>query len=204
MLKITHKYGIYTRCQYIILSKTGFGFPYSMPPINREKERKSNFKKNESLKYCIIYQLSPRIKYNYHEGEIMKVIFMEEFQCRIKRQIKDCGLTVTARNYLLPHKLAMPARAGDIKNVEAQIKSEERALRPNRGGDESTRVSELENKEIIIKAKWGHRTAALRQHHLGLILPPCLESSLKAIVRKRKKSWQSRLERLAATKCRLN
>jgi len=30
------------------------------------------------------------------------------------------------KNFLIPHKLAMPAKAGDIKNVEAQIKARAR------------------------------------------------------------------------------
>jgi len=70
----------------------------------------------------------------------MKVIFMEDVPNVGKAgQIKDVA-DGYGSNYLIPHKLAVAAKPGDIKNVEAQIKA-----------------AELENKEITIKAKVGQQ-----------------------------------------------
>ena len=56
----------------------------------------------------------------------MKVVFMEDVPNVGKAgQIKDVA-DGYGKNYLIPHKLAVPARVGDIKNVEAQIKARAR------------------------------------------------------------------------------
>ena len=79
----------------------------------------------------------------------MKVIFMEDVPNVGKAgQIKDVA-DGYGKNYLLPHKLAMPARAGDIKNVEAQIKARARVA-ANSEAEMKALAGELEGKEIII------------------------------------------------------
>ena len=114
----------------------------------------------------------------------MKVIFMEDVPNVGKAgQIKDVA-DGYGKNYLLPHKLAMPARAGDIKNVEAQIKA--RALvAANSEAEMKALAGELENKEIIIKAKVGQQDR-LYGSITSADIAAGLESSLKAIVDKRK------------------
>ena len=114
----------------------------------------------------------------------MKVIFMEDVPNVGKAgQIKDVA-DGYGKNYLLPHKLAMPARAGDIKNVEAQIKARAR-LAANTEAEMKALAAELENKEIIIKAKVGQQDR-LYGSITSADIAAGLESSLKAIVDKRK------------------
>ena len=56
----------------------------------------------------------------------MKVVFMEDVPNVGKAgQIKEVA-DGYGKNYLIPHKLAVPARTGDIKTVEAQIKARAR------------------------------------------------------------------------------
>ena len=114
----------------------------------------------------------------------MKVIFMEDVPNVGKAgQIKDVA-DGYGKNYLLPHKLAMPARAGDIKNVEAQIKARAR-VDANTEAEMKALAGELENKEIIIKAKVGQQDR-LYGSITSADIAAGLESSLKAIVDKRK------------------
>jgi large subunit ribosomal protein L9 len=114
----------------------------------------------------------------------MKVIFMEDVPNVGKAgQIKDVA-DGYGKNYLLPHKLAMPARAGDIKNVEAQIKARAR-VDANTEAEMKALAAELENKEIIIKAKVGQQDR-LYGSITSADIAAGLESSLKAIVDKRK------------------
>jgi large subunit ribosomal protein L9 len=114
----------------------------------------------------------------------MKVIFMEDVPNVGKAgQIKDVA-DGYGKNYLLPHKLAMPARAGDIKNVEAQIKARARVA-ANSEAEMKALAGELENKEIIIKAKVGQQDR-LYGSITSADIAAGLESSLKAIVDKRK------------------
>jgi large subunit ribosomal protein L9 len=114
----------------------------------------------------------------------MKVIFMEDVPNVGKAgQIKDVA-DGYGKNYLLPHKLAMPARAGDIKNVEAQIKARARVA-VNTEAEMKALAAELENKEIIIKAKVGQQDR-LYGSITSADIAAGLESSLKAIVDKRK------------------
>jgi large subunit ribosomal protein L9 len=114
----------------------------------------------------------------------MKVIFMEDVPNVGKAgQIKDVA-DGYGKNYLLPYKLAMPARAGDIKNVEAQIKARARVA-ANTEAEMKALAGELENKEIIIKAKVGQQDR-LYGSITSADIAAGLESSLKAIVDKRK------------------
>ena len=114
----------------------------------------------------------------------MKVIFMKDVPNVGKAgQIKDVA-DGYGKNYLLPHKLAMPARAGDIKNVEAQIKARARVA-ANSEAEMKALAGELENKEIIIKAKVGQQDR-LYGSITSADIAAGLESSLKAIVDKRK------------------
>ena len=114
----------------------------------------------------------------------MKVIFMEDVPNVGKAgQIKDVA-DGYGKNYLLPHKLAMPARAGDIKNVEAQIKARARVAAKSEA-EMKALATELENKEIIIKAKVGQKER-LYGSITSADIAVGLESSLKAIVDKRK------------------
>ena len=114
----------------------------------------------------------------------MKVIFMEDVPNVGKAgQIKDVA-DGYGKNYLLPHKLAMPARAGDIKNVEAQIKARARVAAKSEA-EMKALAGELEGKEIIIKAKVGQQYR-LYGSITSADIATGLESSLKAIVDKRK------------------
>ena len=114
----------------------------------------------------------------------MKVIFMEDVPNVGKAgQIKDVA-DGYGKNYLLPHKLAMPARAGDIKNVEAQIKARARVA-ANSEAEMKALAAELENKEIIIKAKVGQMDR-LYGSITSADIAAAMESSLKVIVDKRK------------------
>ena len=114
----------------------------------------------------------------------MKVIFMEDVPNVGKAgQIKDVA-DGYGKNYLLPHKLAMPARAGDIKNVEAQIKARARVAAKSEA-EMKALATELENKDIIIKAKVGQQER-LYGSITSADIAVGLESSLKAIVDKRK------------------
>ena len=86
----------------------------------------------------------------------MKVVFMEDVPNVGKAgQIKDVA-DGYGKNYLLPHKLAVLARIGDIKAVEAQIKARARVAAKTEA-EMKVLAAELENKEIIIKAKVGQQ-----------------------------------------------
>ena len=114
----------------------------------------------------------------------MKVIFIEDVPNEGKAgQIKDVA-DGYGKNYLLPHKLAMPARAGDIKNVEAQIKARARVAAKTEA-EMKALAGELEGKEIIIKAKVGQQDR-LYGSITSADIAIGLGSSLKVIVDKRK------------------
>jgi len=86
----------------------------------------------------------------------MKVVFMEDVPNVGKAgQIKDVA-DGYGSNYLIPHKLAVAAKPGDIKNVEAQIKARARIAAKSES-EMKALASELENKEITIKAKVGQQ-----------------------------------------------
>ena len=114
----------------------------------------------------------------------MKVVFMEDVPNVGKAgQIKEVA-DGYGKNFLIPHKLAMPARAGDIKNVEAQIKARARVAAKT-DAEMKALAGELEGKEIIIKAKVGQQDR-LYGSITSADIAAGLESSLKAIVDKRK------------------
>jgi large subunit ribosomal protein L9 len=86
----------------------------------------------------------------------MKVIFMEDVPNVGKAgQIKDVA-DGYGSNFLIPHKLAVAAKPGDIKNVEAQIKARARVAAKTEA-EMKALAAELENKEITIKAKVGQQ-----------------------------------------------
>ena len=114
----------------------------------------------------------------------MKVVFMEDVPNVGKAgQIKDVA-DGYGKNFLIPHKLAMPARAGDIKNVEAQIKARAR-IAAKTEAEMKALAGELEGKEIIIKAKVGQQER-LYGSITSADIAVGLESSLHAVVDKRK------------------
>jgi large subunit ribosomal protein L9 len=114
----------------------------------------------------------------------MKVVFMEDVPNVGKAgQIKDVA-DGYGKNYLIPHKLAVPARVGDIKNVEAQIKARAR-IAAKTEEEMKALAAELENKEITIKAKVGQQDR-LYGSITSADITATMESSLKVIIDKRK------------------
>jgi large subunit ribosomal protein L9 len=114
----------------------------------------------------------------------MKVVFMEDVPNVGKAgQIKDVA-DGYGKNYLIPHKLAVPAKPGDIKNVEAQIKARARVAAKTEAEMKSL-AAELEGKEIMIKAKVGQQDR-LYGSITSADIAATMESSLKVIVDKRK------------------
>jgi large subunit ribosomal protein L9 len=114
----------------------------------------------------------------------MKVVFMEDVPNVGKAgQIKEVA-DGYGKNYLIPNKLAVPARIGDIKAVEAQIKARAR-IAAKTEAEMKVLADELENKEIILKAKVGQQNR-LYGSITSADIAAGLESSLKAIVDKRK------------------
>ena len=78
----------------------------------------------------------------------MKVVFMEDVPNVGKAgQIKDVA-DGYGKNYLLPHKLAVLARIGDIKAVETQIKARARVAAKTEA-EMKVLATELENKVRI-------------------------------------------------------
>ena len=114
----------------------------------------------------------------------MKVIFLEDVpNVGNAGQIKEVA-DGYGRNYLIPRKLAAPARPQDIKDVEAQIKA--RARQAARTEVEMKALAEiLEGKEITLKAR-----AGAQERLYGSItaadISAGLETGLKATVDKRK------------------
>jgi large subunit ribosomal protein L9 len=114
----------------------------------------------------------------------MKVVFMEDVPNVGKAgQIKDVA-DGYGKNFLIPHKLAMPAKAGDIKNVEAQIKARARVAAKT-DAEMKALAAELEGKEINIKAKVGQQ-GRLYGSITSADIVVGLESALKVTVDKRK------------------
>jgi large subunit ribosomal protein L9 len=114
----------------------------------------------------------------------MKVVFMEDVPNVGKAgQIKDVA-DGYGKNFLIPHKLAMPARVGDIKNVEAQIKARAR-IAAKTEAEMKALATELEGKEIILKVKVGQQ-GRLYGSITSADIAVGLESTLHAVVDKRK------------------
>jgi len=86
----------------------------------------------------------------------MKVIFLEDVPNVGKAgQIKEVAEGY-GRNYLIPRKLAMPARPDDIKNVEAQIKARAR-LEAKTEAEMKALAADLKGKEITLSARAGQQ-----------------------------------------------
>ena len=114
----------------------------------------------------------------------MKVVFMEDVPNVGKAgQIKDVA-DGYGKNFLIPRKLAMPARPQDIKAVEAQIKARARIAAKTEAEMKALAV-ELDGKEIVLKAKVGQQDR-LYGSITSADIAVGLESSLHAVVDKRK------------------
>jgi len=86
----------------------------------------------------------------------MKVIFLEDVPNVGKAgQIKEVAEGY-GRNYLIPRKLAMPARPDDIKNVEAQIKARAR-LEAKTEAEMKALAADLKGKEVTLSARAGQQ-----------------------------------------------
>jgi large subunit ribosomal protein L9 len=118
------------------------------------------------------------------EGENMRVIFLEDVPNIGKTgQIKEVA-DGYGRNYLIPHKLAAPARPQDIKEVEAQIKARARQAAKTEA-EMKALATILEGKEITLKARAGSQ-----ERLYGSIttadISAGLEAGLNTVVDKRK------------------
>ena len=114
----------------------------------------------------------------------MKVVFMEDVPNVGKAgQIKDVA-DGYGKNFLIPRKLAMPARPNDIKAVELQIKARARVAAKTEA-EMKALAGELQGKEIIIKAKVGQQER-LYGSITSADISAGLESTLHAVVDKRK------------------
>jgi large subunit ribosomal protein L9 len=114
----------------------------------------------------------------------MKVIFLEDVSNVGKAgQIKEVA-DGYGKNFLIPHKLAMPARPQDIKAVEAQIKARAR-IAAKTEIEMKALAAELEDKEIIIKARVGQQER-LYGSITSADITASLESTLGAVIDKRK------------------
>lgn len=114
----------------------------------------------------------------------MKVIFLEDVTNIGKAgQIKDVA-DGYGRNYLIPRKLAAPARPQDIKDVEAQIKARSRQAAKTEA-EMKALAGILDGKEITLKAR-----AGAQERLYGSItaadISAGLETSLNTAVDKRK------------------
>ena len=114
----------------------------------------------------------------------MRVVFLEDVpNVGNAGQIKE----VTdgyGRNFLIPRKLAMPARPQDIKAVETQIKARAR-LAAKTESEMKALAEQLEGKEITLKARAGQRER-LYGSITSADISAGLESSLAVVVDKRK------------------
>jgi large subunit ribosomal protein L9 len=114
----------------------------------------------------------------------MQVIFLEDVPNVGKAgQIKEVA-DGYGRNYLIPRKLAAPARPQDIKNVEAQIKARARQAAKTEA-EMKALAAILEGKEITLKARVGSQ-----ERLYGSIttadISAGLETGLSTVVDKRK------------------
>lgn len=114
----------------------------------------------------------------------MKVVFMEDVPNVGKAgQIKEVA-DGYGKNFLIPRKLAVTAKPQDIKAVEAQIKARARVAAKTEA-EMKALASDLEGKEIIIKAKVGQQER-LYGSITSADISAGLKSSLHAVVDKRK------------------
>jgi len=114
----------------------------------------------------------------------MKVIFLEDVPNVAKAgQIKEVS-DGYGRNYLIPRKLAAPARPQDIKDVEAQIKARARQSAKTEA-EMKALAGILDGKEITLKARAGQKER-LYGSITAADVAAGLENSLNASVDKRK------------------
>jgi large subunit ribosomal protein L9 len=114
----------------------------------------------------------------------MQVIFLEDVPNVGKAgQIKEVA-DGYGRNYLIPHKLAAPARPQDIKDVEAQIKARARQAAKTEA-EMKALAGILEGKGITLTARSGAQER-LYGSITAADISAGLESSLNINVDKRK------------------
>ena len=114
----------------------------------------------------------------------MQVIFLEDVPNIGKAgQIKEVA-DGYGRNYLIPRKLAAPARPQDIKDVEAQIKARARQAAKTEA-EMKTLANILEGKGITLKARAGSQER-LYGSITAADISAGLEASLNTTVDKRK------------------
>jgi large subunit ribosomal protein L9 len=114
----------------------------------------------------------------------MQVIFLEDVPNIGKAgQIKEVA-DGYGRNYLIPHKLAAPARPQDIKDVEAQIKARARQAAKTEA-EMKALAAMLEGKGITLKARAGQQDR-LYGSITTADISAGLESGLSIVVDKRK------------------
>lgn len=114
----------------------------------------------------------------------MKVVFIEDVPNVGKAgQIKDVA-DGYGKNFLIPRKLAVPAKPQDIKAVEAQIRARARVAAKTEA-EMKTLATDLEGKEITITAKVGQQER-LYGSITSADIAVELENSLHAVVDKRK------------------
>jgi large subunit ribosomal protein L9 len=114
----------------------------------------------------------------------MQVIFLEDVPNIGKAgQIKEVA-DGYGRNYLIPRKLAAPARPQDIKDVEAQIKARARQAAKTEA-EMKTLANILEGKGITLKARAGSQERLYGSITVADISAG-LEDSLSTTVDKRK------------------
>jgi len=114
----------------------------------------------------------------------MQVIFLEDVPNIGKAgQIKEVA-DGYGRNYLIPNKLAAPARPQDIKDVEAQIKARARQAAKTEA-EMKALAAMLEGKGITLKARAGQQDR-LYGSITTADISAGLESGLSTVVDKRK------------------
>lgn len=114
----------------------------------------------------------------------MQVIFLEDVPNIGKAgQIKEVA-DGYGRNYLIPRKLAAPARPQDIKDVEAQIKARARQAAKTEA-EMKALAAILEGKGITLKARAGQQDR-LYGSITTADISAGLETSLSTVVDKRK------------------
>jgi len=126
----------------------------------------------------------------------VKVIFLEDVpNVGNAGQIKEVS-DGYGRNYLIPRKLAAPARPQDIRGVEAQIKARARQAAKTEA-EMKALAGILEGKEITLKAR-----AGARERLYGSItaadISAGLETSLNTAVDKRKIELAEPIHQLGA------
>lgn len=115
---------------------------------------------------------------------MMKVVFLEDVPNVGKAgQIKEVAEGY-GRNYLIPRKLAMPARPQDIKDVEAKIKTRAR-IAAKTEVEMRTLADDLKGKVITLKARAGQQ-ARLYGSITSADISEALIKQLGANVEKRK------------------